>query len=391
MRVARDPDRAILAELDVDPPEAAGIGGHRVVDDAVVDADHRSRAGAALGEIEAAGLAIDIVAQVNPDHRVQGVDLHLELHRKPVGNAGERVVGRMDRHLARRQPLDGRHHLALAIVEPVGGVALERVPAELAAEFEQLALADPDGAQRRQVIPPPLLRHANARPAHADQVVVVLVARLDPGGREDEGPLLVDVDRVAHVGRGLRVAAIRLVRLGEDEEAERAALVDHGHDQAVVGRVRIALIRAVVNEAVARLELRVMLPDRLAHQVRADQRVDRQALGRPQEPAIGRQDDTGKVVRGVEHARPRRPEKRVLHLPRNALDAVRDQCRPHALPAPAGAFQLRRRRAGDRCRLVHFLLPVLQPLPLMVRPAVRPAMPRWPPCRSRSTPSRHRR
>ncbi|NJM43707.1 MAG: hypothetical protein HC858_06515, partial [Brachymonas sp.] len=65
MGMARNADGAVLAHQHVDAAEAAGIGRHGVVDDAVVDADHAGgRARARLGEIEAAGLAVRIVAQI---------------------------------------------------------------------------------------------------------------------------------------------------------------------------------------------------------------------------------------------------------------------------------------------------------------------------------------
>jgi hypothetical protein len=76
-----------------------------------------------------------------------------------------------------------------------------------------------------------------------------------------------------------------------------------------------------------------MMPlHRLAHEIGADQRVDRQALGRRQDPAIGRQDDAGEVVRGVQDARASGPEERVLHLPGDALHAAREHRHGDRLP-----------------------------------------------------------
>ena len=44
------------------------------------------------------------------------------------------------------------------------------IPADLAAERQHLAFADARGAERREIIAPPLVRHADPQAAHADDV-----------------------------------------------------------------------------------------------------------------------------------------------------------------------------------------------------------------------------
>jgi hypothetical protein len=97
MRVSRDADHAVLAHADFDPPKAAGIGRHGMVQDAIIDADHRRRARAAFREVQAAGLAIDVVAQVDDDAAVRRIDFELDLDRDSVGDAGKRIMPRMNR------------------------------------------------------------------------------------------------------------------------------------------------------------------------------------------------------------------------------------------------------------------------------------------------------
>ena len=87
------------------------------------------------------------------------------------------------------------------------------------AQRQQLALPDPRGAQRRQVVAPPLLRHADAHRAQAHDVLDVAVVALHLDGREDQRALLVDVPGGRHVRRRLGVADVGLVGLRQHGEA----------------------------------------------------------------------------------------------------------------------------------------------------------------------------
>ena len=101
----------------------------------------------------------------------------------------------------------------LGVVEPLLDELRERLRPVLRAELLQARLADPGGAEHRQVVAVPLVGHPDPAAAHADHVVDVAVVALHAHRREDQAALLVDVPRIRHVGRRLRVAAVGLVRL----------------------------------------------------------------------------------------------------------------------------------------------------------------------------------
>jgi hypothetical protein len=159
------------------------------------------RCGCSLPRGQAARLAIDIVGKVDGDPPALRVDLDLDLDGNAVRDAGEGIVPGIDNRPAGGEPADRIDHLLLGIVEPKLRVSLQRIPADLAAQRQELARADSDGPERRQIVPPPLLGNADARLAHADQVLTILVVGLDFGGGEDQGPFFIDVDGVAHIGR----------------------------------------------------------------------------------------------------------------------------------------------------------------------------------------------
>ena len=232
------------------------------------------------------------------------------------------------------EPPDRLDHLPLGIVEPRFRVAIEFVPADLLAERQQLALGDAHGAKGRQIVAPPDFRHPNPVLAHAHDVGIVLIVPLDLDGREDERAFVVDVDDVAEIGRGLRVAAVGLMGLGQNPVAQHSGRIDHRNHQTVIGGVRIALVRGVVQETVPGLELRMVAVHRPADDVRADQRVRRQAFRRGEQLAIGREHNAGKVVRRVEDARARRAEERILHFARDAVHPARQDRHADAVGAP---------------------------------------------------------
>ena len=66
VRVARDADDAVLAQVHGEAPEAAGVRRHDGAEP-VEDADHRRRPRRRLGEVEPARLAVEVVAQVDLD------------------------------------------------------------------------------------------------------------------------------------------------------------------------------------------------------------------------------------------------------------------------------------------------------------------------------------
>ena len=172
----------------------------------------------------------------------------------------------------------------------------------------------------REIVAVPDLRHADAPPAHADDVVDVAVVALHLHAREDQAALGVDVVHVRHVRGGLRVAAVGLVRLGRGRE-HVLAVDEHGHQDRVVGRVRVAQHRVVVQERVALAQVGVQRAHRARLQAGAEH-VHLQALGGGEQLVVGGDDRAGEVARHVQDRGAPGPEQRVGHLPHDRFEAV---------------------------------------------------------------------
>ena len=317
----RDADDAAAPELHIDAAEGACVGRDRV-GQRVEDAHHRGGARAGLAHVEAEGQRIAVVSQVDLDPRIGRVDVHGHLYCHAIRRARDRVVGAGDREAAGGQTFECVDHAPLAVVEPLGREAIQSLPARLVRESEQLPLAHTGGAQHGEEVAPPLVRHADAHAAHADDILDGLVAALHLHGGEDQRAFLVHVARRAVVGGGDGIAAIGLMRLGDDGEAVQARLVDHRHQDGVIGRVRAAVIGRVVQESVAPREIGVKLLHRGRHQIWPAQHVDRQALGGRQQVAVGGDNAAREVARRVEHARAPGTEERVGHLAADGLEAL---------------------------------------------------------------------
>ena len=91
------------------------------------------------------------------------------------------------------------------------------------------------------------------------------IVRLDPDRGKDERAFRVDVLGRAHVGRRQRIAAIRLMALGEHRESMHALIVDDRNQDAMVGRMRAAVIWRVVQKRVAALQHRMVVGHRPRH------------------------------------------------------------------------------------------------------------------------------
>jgi hypothetical protein len=150
----------------------------------------------------------------------------------------------------------------------------------------------------------------------------VTAVALDAHAREDQPALRVDVLRERHVGGGLVVAGVGLVRLRHRRE-QVLALLEHGHEHDVVGRVRVAEVRIVVEVRVPVSDVVVMVGHRRAEERRAED-VNRQPLGRRQQLVVAGHDRATEVARHVDHAASARPQERVLHLAHDPVQAVRD-------------------------------------------------------------------
>ena len=79
-------------------------------------------------------------------------------------------------------------------------------------------------------------------------------------------------------------------------------LVDHRHQDGVVGGMRAAVVRRIMQKRVPALQHRVKLLHRPRHHVRTAQHMDRQALSGHQQLAMSRDDTAGEVLGTVEHA-----------------------------------------------------------------------------------------
>ena len=94
--------------------------------------------------------------------------------------AGDRAL----RHLR-----DHVRDAPLGVVEPLLDELRSTVSRPyFAQQLLEPRLADPRRADHREVVAVPLVGHADPPPAHADDVVDVLVVALDAHGREDQAP-----------------------------------------------------------------------------------------------------------------------------------------------------------------------------------------------------------
>ena len=71
--------------------------------------------------------------------------------------------------------------------------------------------------------------------------------------------------------------------------------------------------------------LGMIVEHRARHHVGSREHVDRQALGRGEQRAVGGDDTAGKIARGIEHARAAGTQQRVRHLAHDALEPVVEQ------------------------------------------------------------------
>src|SRR5690606_7931718 len=88
---------------------------------------------------------------------------------------------------------------------------------------------------------------------------------------------------------------------------------------------------AVMEKAVTTLHHRMVLENRLTHQVRPYKRMVWQALGCSQQATIGSENDARKVMRGIEDAGTGRAKNGVLHFPGNRFHTVRYDCHLDAI------------------------------------------------------------
>ena len=114
------------------------------------------------------------------------------------------------------------------------------------------------------------------------------------------------------------------MRLGEDREAVHAVVVDHRHQDRVIGRMGAAVIGRIVQKGVAALERPDGTPSSTGHDVGPAQHMDRQAFGRGQQFVVRREHAAGKIARDSQNSRARAPYKRVQHRPHHSLKPAVD-------------------------------------------------------------------
>ncbi len=255
-------------------------------------------------------------------------------------------MARGHRDPAAWHPADRFDHALFGIVEPVFGVSLQHLPSDVRTQLKEGLLPDAHSAQGCEIVAPPLLGHADAQAAHADNVVDIPIVLLNPDRMKDQRSFLIDVAGVAHVGGRQRIAAVGLVSLGKNRQPMHALLVDDRHHGTIVGGMRIAVIGRIVKEGVAAFEMGMVGQDFPRDDVRADHDMDRQALGCYQQATVGREHDAREVVGGVKNAGSAGSEQSVLHSPRDGLQTICDERHPHAicslLSLVSAGFQMHR-------------------------------------------------
>jgi hypothetical protein len=167
-------------------------------------------------------------------------------------------------------------HPALRVVHQLVRRLLDEPPPVPVEQLQHAALRDPQGADLGVQVAPGAARRAMVGHDQPPELEVVLVALDDLHGR-DAQPLLEDLGRVGGE-RADRLASDLREMTHVGDEAEELALVEDAPHHAVLGDVRAAPIRVVVQDDVPRLE-----------------RVDAQLLERPADD-----EEAGRDLRGTE-------------------------------------------------------------------------------------------
>ena len=343
-RVARPADDAVVAQQHPDAPCAALVMGDGMVD-VVEDAGAAGGNRAGLAQVQSAGDAIDIVAHIDGDRRLVGIDGHGSPDRNPlVGDARQRIVPVLVGPGAGRQRPDGGGGAALAIGHP----GLDELGDGLRPVFlHQLldpALRRAAGAYLSQVVAVPEIGHPHLDPGHADNVAEFLVAPLHTDAGEMQ-TLLINRLGVGQVGRRDRRADIGMVGARDGPE-ERLAVEVHGHAKGEIRVVCDPGVGAVVEEGVALFDIVEELGERPGREVDG-RRVHRDALLDADQPVIVGEDRAGHIARDLDDARLAGAQHAVAHLAQDGAEAAGEHRKQHRI-------EVRRRRRhraaadGDR-------------------------------------------
>ena len=207
--------------------------------------------------------------------------------------------------------------------------------------------AEPRGGERVAV---PLIGHADARPAHADDVRLVLVVALNAHAGKNQRAFLVNVQRFGEVARRNAVADVGHMAFGDGRE-QMLVIDEHRHQKCVVGRMGVAAIRIVVEISIAFANVaRVIARQVLALQVGAED-MHRQPFGRGEELIVAGEDAAGEIARARNHRRARRAQKRIGHFAHDAVEPVGDDGHHHRVEHIGFACRLAACRLRYKLRL----------------------------------------
>ena len=184
------------------------------------------------------------------------------------------------------------------------------------------------GADLREVVAVPEVRHPHLDLRHADDVAELLVAPLHAHAGEVQ-PLLVDRLGVGQVGGRNRRADIGVMRARDGPE-ERLAVEEHGDAKREVRVVGDARVGAVVEEGVALLDVVEELGERAGGEVDG-RRVDRDALLDADEAVVVGEDGARHVARDLDDARLARAQHAVAHLAQDGAEAAGEHREQHGV------------------------------------------------------------
>ena len=199
--------------------------------------------------------------------------------------------------------------------------------------------ACPDGGE---IVAEPLIRHPDAAPAHADDVVDIAIVPLHLDAGEDQRTFVIDVPGRREIGGRLAVAHVRLMGLDAHRE-EVLALVEHRHQDRVIGRVAVAAVGVIVEEGVAFAEAGMPLAHDGGLDVHAED-MDRHGLGSREHLMVGGDDGAGEIPRDADDGRASAVQHGVGHLAADRIHAV-----GHDREFESAQALLARGRGGGRC------------------------------------------
>ena len=256
------------------------------------------------------------------DHRLVGVDLHLDGEFEALGQDALQRIGlaRIDQ-LGLGQAPDVVDHAALGIVEPAANELLDGGSPVFGAEFLQPPLGDARAAKTCKVVAIPLVRNPDAGPAHPHDVLDVLEVALDAHTGKHQGALMIDIARQDEIGGRDRVADIRHVALGDAGE-QMLALPEHRHHVGVVGGMGVAAIGVIVEIGIAAADVAFMVTAHVGGLDMAAEDVDRKSLSRCEQLVVAGDETAGEIARRRNDRRPRCAQQRVGHLADDTIEAV---------------------------------------------------------------------